>query len=335
MEMQSVQSSQIAQVGHDGQSLLRVLFRRGGLYEYQNVTPDEFKEFVEAPSIGVYFGQRIKTAKPCTRLSDNFVQNAIADASPAVKAEPITITEVEPVQAAPAAPEEQNQEVERVAERSSLLVRNAVELKVTDMVTQGQASETLLAVASMLKQIETTFKPMKDAAFRAHRVVCDQETKLKEPLLKAEQALKGQIGSFVQEQRRIALETEQELRRVEQERARVEAEREAQERAIEDAVVLEAQGNVEAAEAVLNNPAPAPVRYVAPASVAPMVAQTAGVTTRMDWDFRVTNHELIPREYMLVNETAIRNAGKNTKGKVKIAGVEFFDKPVVSASRGR
>lgn len=326
MEMQNVQSSQIAQVGHDGAQTLRVLFRRGGLYEYTGVSHEEFDEMMNAESLGSFFYKQIKDVKPFIKVQGSEFSAAATQVEPPAPSAEIVV-------AASARPEEQNQEVEKVAERSSLVVQNAKFIKVIDPTTHHQAAEMLKAVAAMLTEIETTFKPMKEAAFRSHRTICDQEKKVSTPLIEAETALKKQIGDFVIEQRRIAKAAEDEARRVEQERADREAQEESQRLAIEDAITLEAQGDFKAAEAVLAAPAPVPVRYVAPAAVTPAVAKVDGVTTSTTWDFRIVNEDLIPREYMLVNEKAIRDAGKNTKGKAKIAGVEFFPKSVVSTTR--
>lgn len=68
MEMKPVQSSQIAAIGHDGGSKLRVQFRAGGLYEYANVTPEEFAKLESATSIGSHFGKHIKPAKNFTKI---------------------------------------------------------------------------------------------------------------------------------------------------------------------------------------------------------------------------------------------------------------------------
>lgn len=334
MEMQSVQSSQIAQVGHDGANKLRVLFRRGGLYEYTGVTPEEFDQLMNADSLGSHFYRAIKGVKPFVKIEGTEWPTPAAVPVLEPVREPLEPPASEVVQTSPAQPEEQNQEVERVAERSSLLVQNARSIKVIDPTTQSQASEMLLAVAAMRRQIEETFKPMKEAAFRAHRVICDQEKKVDKPLVDAEASLKKEIGDYILEQRRIAKAAEDEARRIEQERAAREAQEEAERLAIEDAIALEAQGDVKAAEAVLAAPAPVPVRYVAPAPVAPAVAQTSGVAMSTTWDFRILDEAQIPREYLLVNEAAIRALGKSTKGKAKVNGIEFFEKAQVSASRG-
>lgn len=333
MEMISVQSSQIAQIGHDGGSTLRILFRRGGLYEYAGVTSAEFDELRSAESIGSHFGRCIKGVKPFTRVAGSDFTTQAATPAPAVHHEPRPRTVVsETVQAAPA-PELENQEVEQVAQKASLLVQNAKTIKVVDTTTQHQASQVLLAIASLRKEVADTFRPMKEAAFRAHRTICDQEKKHDQPLADAERAVKAQIGSFVAEQQRLAREAEEAARKAAMEEAERKAREEAERRAIEDAIALEEIGDAEGAQAVLENPAPVAVQYVAPAPVAPAVAQVQGVTTREDWDFRIVDDSLIPREYLLVNEQALRAVAKSTKGRARIPGVEFYPKQVVAASR--
>ena len=185
----------------------------------------------------------------------------------------------------------------------------------------------------MRREIGETFKPMKDAAYRAHKVICEQERMLDLPLETVEKVLKNRIGGFVTEQRRLAALEEQRLRQVAEAEAAERAAKETVDQAIEQAIDLEARGQTAAAEAVLAAPAPVPARYVAPAPVAPAVAQVKGVTMRTDWDFRITNINLIPREYLVINESAIRQLGKNTQGRAQVPGVEFFPKPVVAASR--
>lgn len=332
--VEPVTSDVFSHVGHDGNETIRLVFKRSSkFFDYGNTTLEEYDKFRSDSSLGKHYALNIRGKKPIVGepQGSDWNGNGPAEAAPTPK--PITIIEApaEVVQTA----ENQNREVEKVATQTSLLVQSANSIKVIDPTTQAQASEHLLAIAAMRKQVSNTFKPMKDAAFRAHRVICEQEAKIDGPLADAERVVKGQIGNFVAEQQRIAREAEKKAREAELERARLEAQAESERLALEDALVLEAEGNMQAAEAVMANPAPAPIRYVAPAPVAPQVAQVSGVSMREDWDFRIVNENLIPREYLTVNESAIRAMGKITKGKAKIAGVEFYGKQVVSASHGK
>ena len=320
MEMLSVQSSQIAEIGHDGYCRLRIRFRRGGLYEYSAVSAVEFDALKAAESIGSHFSRFIKGTKPFRKVED---------AENAPSAPTIETPNIPPGKTAAPLPVE----ALAVSQKSTELSTRAQTVQVVNEESQVQASSLLLTVTAIRKEIADTFKPMKDAAHRAHRTICEQEKTLDLPLAEAEKALKDRIGAYVFDQQRLARQVEEELRRAELERARLASEKEAIEQALSDAVSLEAQGNIEAAEAILADPAPVPLRYAAPASVAPRMASVAGVTTRTDWDFRVINEALIPREYVLLNESAIRNVGKATKGKARIPGIEFFSKPLVAASR--
>lgn len=60
-EMIRVESSQIEAVGHDPvASVLRVAFKNGGVYTYQNVEKHTFEALLAAESIGKAFSASIK-----------------------------------------------------------------------------------------------------------------------------------------------------------------------------------------------------------------------------------------------------------------------------------
>ena len=320
MEMLSVQSSQIAEIGHDGQSRLWILFRRGGLYEYAPVSPIEFDALKAADSIGTHFSRFIKGAKPFKKVEDT---------KSTCSAPTLELQGVPPSAPAIALAAE----AQAVSLKSTELTTRAQAMLVVNQESQAQASGLLLAIAAMRKELADTFKPMKDAAHRAHKTICEQEKALDSPLAEGERALKDRIGGYVLEEQRLARQAEEALRRAESERAQLARETESIEQALTDAIALEAQGNIDAAEAILANPALAPLRYAAAASVAQRTASVPGVTTRTDWDFRVINEAMIPREYLAINEPAIRYLGKATKGKATIPGVEFFPRAVVAAIR--
>lgn len=90
IEMQDVDSSQVAQIGHDAETnTLAIRFYRdygrdqriGPLYHYSNFTADDFAAFKAAESKGRHFGRYIKPlpekypytrveAKPSAPLAD-------------------------------------------------------------------------------------------------------------------------------------------------------------------------------------------------------------------------------------------------------------------------
>lgn len=71
--MKAVESSQIAEVGHDSSTeTLRVKFKNGGVYDYTKVGSEVYNALMAAPSVGSYFSAVIKkapTVYPFTKVS--------------------------------------------------------------------------------------------------------------------------------------------------------------------------------------------------------------------------------------------------------------------------
>ena len=69
MERIAVQSRDIAIVGYEAENLmLEVAFRDGGVYRYQNVPQEIYRRFMDAPSMGTFFSEKIKTAYPYEKI---------------------------------------------------------------------------------------------------------------------------------------------------------------------------------------------------------------------------------------------------------------------------
>jgi hypothetical protein len=187
----------------------------------------------------------------------------------------------------------------------------------------------------MRKSIADFFKPMKDAAHRAHKEVCNRENETLKPLEDAALALGQRIASF-EHQAREAARIEQDRLRVEQQRiAEEEARQEAERLAIEDAIELEAAGDIAAAEAVLANPTPVVPRYVAPPVVPTNITRVAGAAARTTWKARVVNPNLVPREYLIVDESALNKIAGVMKERAKVPGVEFYPETAVHGRSSR
>ena len=61
IEMTSVQSSNVAQVGHDPETnVLRVVFKGGGTYEYDGVPAIVAEGLLKVSSVGKFLGAVIK-----------------------------------------------------------------------------------------------------------------------------------------------------------------------------------------------------------------------------------------------------------------------------------
>lgn len=183
-------------------------------------------------------------------------------------------------------------------------------IAVTDRESCNIASEYLKTIKAQSKRVKDFFADSKAKAAATHKAICAQENQLLAPLEQLERTLKTGIGAFeLAEQKRLAAE---------EERRRKEAEELA---AL--SVEAEASGDTSMAQEAL---AEAMVNY------APNVQpKTQGVSTRFDWVAIVEDAEMVPRMFMLVNDAALQAFAKQTKGTVKIPGVRFEQKAVISA----
>ena len=61
IKMVDVDSSQISQMGHDPVAkVMRVAFKNGAAYRYQNVSVELYNSIIDAPSVGSAFSAQIK-----------------------------------------------------------------------------------------------------------------------------------------------------------------------------------------------------------------------------------------------------------------------------------
>lgn len=176
------------------------------------------------------------------------------------------------------------------------------------------------------KQIAAFFAPMKEAAHRAHKAVCDQET----------QSI-GKVQTEVKRVQRVAdayLTSERnrlqaiEDARVKKERADAEAlRREQEEAALKRATELEKQGRPDLAEKVMETAATiAETPILAPEPVKVEIPKTAGVAQRTVWDFEVIDKALVPDQYKTLNETLIKAMIKSNE----IPGIRRFQRQATS-----
>ena len=315
IEVSADRSSQIAAIGYDA-DILFVQFRRGGLYTYDQVTPQEYQALMAATSLGGYFAKAIKGVKPYKQVAKAAVPAKKAEPKPT----PTSLKVVTMKSTAIAKHEDMAQAAQGWREKIKTLVIDSV-------ARHAAAQQMLLQMADLKKQILETWKPMKDAAFKAHKTVCDQERGILSPLNEAYELLSEQIGDYTYAQLKAA-QAEDEQNRLEAEQdARQTAMRETEEGALAAAEELLAMGDEEGANAVLAAPMPAPIRYSAPMPVQPAVANVEGVGGGIT--YAVTIHDLaqVPREYLVIDiaktETEIARRAKQAQGRLQVSGVSI------------
>lgn len=215
------------------------------------------------------------------------------------------------------------QEARQVGQEALAVVKKAEALKVTDQVTRIQAAELGRVVATLDAAAKEKFDAIKKPLTEAKNRILAWEHEVRDPLTRVKGQLSLAIGNFDQEQERARRAEEERIRKELQAQAEADAKAAAEAQAIEDAVALEAAGDTKGAEAVLNNPVPQPV-YVPPVILQRETVKTAGVASQQTWKFRITNVDLIPREYLIPDEKTIGQIGRALKEKAKIPGVEFY-----------
>ncbi len=188
---------------------------------------------------------------------------------------------------------------------SSIIIHDAASLKT--------ANDFVLAVKSLRKEISDAFNPIIEKAHRAHKEAIAQKNKYEQPLVRAENAIKLQIGVYVRKKDEERKEAEKKAREEEQKRLQEEAEIEAEAQRFENA------GYIKEAEEIREKK---PEQEV---TVLPDEASLKGISVKKIWDFEILDEEKIPRRFLSVDSTKIREYIKEVKD--KILGNESLDIP--------
>lgn len=197
----------------------------------------------------------------------------------------------------------------------------ALALMIVGEETYRHATELLLTIKDLRKEIEATFAPIIEKAFAAHKEAVAQRKRHEEPLIKAEGILKPRMAAYLEEQ----------------ESQRREAERKAQEAAqLQEAVNAEAMGDVGGVEAALNGYGVASV--IVPSSV----PKVEGISTRDVWSGEVTNLLALvrtvaegkaPLEFLTINPTFLNQMARAMKQNLRYPGVRAVCTKTVAAGR--
>ncbi len=198
-------------------------------------------------------------------------------------------------------------------------------------------------VKAMRSMVGELFDDPIDQAFKLHRSLTGRRNALDNPLKEAEQSVKRGVGTYEDAKRAVVeaqRRAEEAARRAEVERLeairRAEiaaAQKAAEDKRLAEAAMLEAAGRKAEAEAVIA----APVHVVVAPIVQPIIPDRTpayqapkGVATTVRWKARIVNADIIPREWLIPNETAI-NAHVRAQGERHgIPGVEAYSEASAS-----
>ena len=173
-------------------------------------------------------------------------------------------------------------------------------------------------------------------AHKLHKSLCTRRNVLDAPLADAQSKVARGIGNYEArkraeidakraaeeaERRRLADEAEAALRKAIEDAKRDEDAR------LETAAALEAAGLKQEADAVLATPAiitvvAVPVPVVVDRT--PAYKPPAASTIRTNWKFRIVNAALIPRDFLIPDESAIGAYVRSRKDDTAIPGIEVY-----------
>ncbi len=207
---------------------------------------------------------------------------------------------------------------EEISKEITAVQQSTTSLIVTDNGSYSQAGDMLLAIKKVSKNIENYFKPLKDASHKAWKQICNRENEELEKLKPSLEHLNKQMTNWNVEQEKI--------RQAEEERLGIEALKAEEERRLAEALQAEKEGDKEEAEAIINEPV-----FVPPPIVEKTVPKQAGLTMTTTWKWRLKDINLVPRQYLQVNEVAVNAAVRSLKSAANIAGIEPYE---VSSMRG-
>lgn len=337
-----VSSSMFASIGYDAaNSELLAQYNTGTLAAYGPTTRDEFDAVLGSPSVGVAFNKLIKPVKKYRKVEAGTVIDQVAPRIETVYTPPAAISDptgyvedAKPVAVggyltplgpidtdfAPPTPEL------AVQQQTSDLATRALSLTIATPAAHVAGQELIIAIGDMKKQVEAFFLPMKTAAHAAHKAVCNRENETLKPLADAGAELGRRIRTFEKQVEADRQAEQERLRIAAQAQAEAEAKAESERLALEDAVELEAAGDTAGAEAVLANPIPVQPRYTPPPVVASPIARVTGAGKFLKekrWIAVVENINLVPREWMVVDQVALNRFAANRKQLAVVPGVRF------------
>lgn len=177
-----------------------------------------------------------------------------------------------------------------------------------------KVDQALVQARSHERRADELFDEAVEAAHEAHKKALAAKKLYLGPVVEFKRLGKSMLDAWNQEQER--------LRRLEEAKLREQARKLEEDRQLAEASLAEQSGDKDTAQAILEEPVQVPT-VVLPKST----PKTATVIRKM-WDARVVNPSLVPDDYWVLDEAKIKQAIRNSKGAVRIPGVEAFERVV-------
>lgn len=207
---------------------------------------------------------------------------------------------------------------QEIQQDGTALVERSSAITVTDSASYEMAAEFLKLLKGYRKRVADMFGTLVKAAHTAWKEAVATRKRFDQPANEAEYTVKNRMIAWRQE--------EQEKVRREQAAREAELRRKAEEARIAEAEAIQAAGDAQQAEAILDQPI-----QVAPVAPRPVAPKISGVSIRKKWSFRITDPNAVPRKYLSIDEKKIGAEVRAFKGETIIAGVEVFQEELIGA----
>ena len=200
--------------------------------------------------------------------------------------------------------------------RANQALQNARELVISTQDGYIQACEARKALKAIEKDILDTHNPVVEHWHAKHKqAVADKNADL-QPVQEAGKIVGTKMADWETAQEKIRLAEEARIREL--------ARQQEHDRAMAEAQAAEAEGDTEAAEAIIQEAiaAPPPVVFV------PKAAPVAGISYTEKWDFEVVDESKIPREFLVRDDVKIRRVVTAMKAQTNIPGIRAYSKKI-------
>jgi hypothetical protein len=202
-----------------------------------------------------------------------------------------------------------------IDDRVTVSVAQTQGVTVTDARSYALAGEHLQGLAALEKEIEAYFRDDKSRAYQLWQSQCKKEKAALTLVQAAGQRLRGERQTWKAEQDRLLREAEQRESLVAQQRER--------DRLAAEAELLEQQGMNSLAEAVYEEAISAPAPVVVLPSVVPK-----DLPKRTLYKWRVVNAAMVPRDYLVLDETRLTRYAAAMKGAARVPGIQFYTEEI-------
>ena len=212
----------------------------------------------------------------------------------------------------------QNALVREVTTLSQNITEEAKCIIITDRKAYLRAGELIILIKQLRKKISSVFKPIKQRIDEAKKEVLTQERAADKPLAEAEELLCPRIIAYEK-----ALE---QIRLTEEARLQHEAREQDEERRLMEAIRAQQAGEDALALSILDEPVcPGPVL------LARTFPRVPGLSVRKNWNSRITNPELIPREYLMPDLVKIGRVVRALKNECHIPGIQVYEEDTLQS----